>query len=65
VGIPRDPCWSRCDRYDQNRRPTGVTGNATPSLVMGVRLPGIGKVVGVKSAGRIRAAMPTAQACSD
>jgi hypothetical protein len=43
----------------------GVTGNATPSLVMGVRLPGIGKVVGVKSAGCIRAAMPTAQACSD
>jgi hypothetical protein len=38
----------------------GGAGTATRSLVTGVRLPGIGNVVGVKSAGRIRAAIPTA-----
>src|SRR5690349_13033783 len=42
----------------------GVTG-VPPVAGDDVRLPGLGKVVEVKSAGRIRVAMPTAQPCWD
>ena len=63
------PATAGRDRWYRGVRrfAAGQAGRETPprSLVTGVRLPGIGNVVGVKSAGRIRAALPTAQACWD